>query len=294
MSPRTVWSGPSGSPQRAGTFAFRWSLLRRTLSGPGFGERYSICADSRRCVGACDRTHVLLVCPPFCRRGWCVTSSYPHIACLLVPALALSVEVARRPELRGRPSAVVEAGARRVSEASPEAARRGVRPGQRLSEAMAWCPGLTVLAERPARARRAASQLVEAMATVSPLVEEAAPGEVYADLRGLDDLYPGEAALPQALLGAVPSALGARLGMARSRFTARAAASVASPGGWLRVAGGEARAFLAALPAGVLPLEEQERDWLSVLGLATLGDLAALPRHAVAAQLGPAGEGAWL
>ena len=223
-----------------------------------------------------------------------MTSSYPHIACLLVPELALSVEVARRPELRGRPSAVVEADAQRVSEASPEAARRGVRPGQRLSEAMAWCPGLTVLAERPARARRAASQLVEAMATVSPLVEEAAPGEVYADLRGLDDLYPGEAALPRALLGAVPSALGARLGMARSRFTARAAASVASPGGWLRVAGGEARAFLAALPAGVLPLEEQERDWLSVLGLATLGDLAALPRHAVAAQLGPAGERAWL
>ena len=223
-----------------------------------------------------------------------MTSSYPRIACLLVPALALSAEIARRPGLRGRPAAVVEAGGQRVSEASGEAARRGVRPGQSLSEAMAWCPGLTVLAERPARVRRAASRLVEAATAVSPLVEEAAPGEVYADLRGLDDLYPGEDALPRALLAPAARALDARLGVAGSRFTARAAASVAPPGGWLRVADGEERVFLAALPSALLPLAEQERDWLSVLGLSTLGDLAALPRHAVAAQLGPRGARAWL
>ena len=216
-----------------------------------------------------------------------MSSSY--IACLLVPAPALGVEVARRPELRGRPVAIASACGQRVAEASPAAARRGVRPGQRVSEAVAWCPGLVVLAERPARVRRAASQLVDAVATVSPLVEEAAPGEVYADLRGLDGLYPEVDTLAQALLGPAPHALGARLGVAGSRFTARAAASVAPPGGWLRVAEGEARAFLDALPIGLLPLEGADRDWLAVLGLVTLGDLAALPRHAVEAQLGPAG-----
>ncbi len=221
-----------------------------------------------------------------------MSSSY--IACLLVPAPALGVEVARRPELRGRPVAIASACGQRVAEASPAAARRGVRPGQRVSEAVAWCPGLVVLAERPARVRRAASQLVDAVATVSPLVEEAAPGEVYADLRGLDGLYPEVDTLAQALLGPAPHALGARLGVAGSRFTARAAASVAPPGGWLRVAEGEARAFLDALPIGLLPLGGADRDWLAVLGLVTLGDLAALPRHAVEAQLGSAGTRAWL
>ena len=218
----------------------------------------------------------------------------PQIACLLVPALALGVEVARRPQLRGRPVAIASARGQRVTEASEAAARRGVRPGQRVGEAAAWCPGLTVLAERPARVRRAAARLASAAAAVSPLVEEAAPGEVYAGLRGLDGLYPDADALARALLARAPRALGARLGLARSRFTARAAASVSPPGGWLRVADGEERAFLAALPAGVLPLDEPHRDWLAALGLRTLGDLAALPRHAVEAQFGPAGGRAWL
>ena len=218
----------------------------------------------------------------------------PRIACLLVPALALGVEIARRPQLQGRPVAIAGARGQRVTEVSEDASRRGVRPGQRLGEAVAWCPGLTVLAERPARVRRAASRLVDAAAAVSPLVEEAAPGEIYADLRGLDDLYPDMDALAQALLAPAPRALGARLGVARSRFTARAAASVAPPGGWLRVADDEARAFLAALPLDVLPLDEPPRAWLALLGLRTLGDLAALPRHAVEAQLGPAGGRAWL
>ena len=184
----------------------------------------------------------------------------PLLACLLVPALALAAELAARPQLRGQPVAVTDEAGRRVAEASPAATGRGVRPGQRLAEAVGWCPALVVLEPRPARVRRAAARLVEAAATVSPLVEEATPGEVYADLRGLDGLYPRADAIPQALLDAAPPALGARLGLAGSRFTARAAASAAEPGAWLRVGDDEARAWLAPLPIGLLPLETAARN----------------------------------
>ena len=237
----------------------------------------------------------------------------PLLACLLVPALALAAELAARPQLRGQPVAVTDEAGRRVAEASPAATGRGVRPGQRLAEAVGWCPALVVLEPRPARVRRAAARLVEAAATISPLVEEATPGEVYADLRGLEGLYPRADAIPQALLDAAPPALGARLGLAGSRFTARAAASAAEPGAWLRVGDDEARAWLAPLPIGLLPLETAARnprgipasinprgipasikEWLGLLGIATLGDLAALPRHAVEAQLGADGGLAWL
>ena len=228
----------------------------------------------------------------------------PLIACLLVPALALAAELAARPRLRGRPVAVTDDPGLRVAEATETATERGVRTGQRLAEAVGWCPALVVLESRPARVRRAADQLVEAAATVSPLVEESAPGEVYADLRGLDGLYPHEDAIAQALLDAAPGALGVRLGVAGSRFTARAAAAVARPGAWLRVSDAEAREWLAPLPTGLLPLDDASRDlrgipasreeWLGLLGIATLGDLAALPRHAVEAQLGANGGRAWL
>ncbi len=219
---------------------------------------------------------------------------HPRIACLLVPSPALAAELAARPRLLGRPVAVSDASARRVAEASEAAAARGVRPGQRLSEALACCPTLAVLEPRPARVRHATAQLVEAAAAVSPLVEEATPGEVYADLRGLEGLYPDEDALARALLEEVPPGLGARLGVADGRFTARAAAFAARPGAWLRIGSDEARAFLAPRPAALLPLEEAAREWLALLGIATLGDLAALPRHAVEAQLGAAGGQAWL
>ena len=218
----------------------------------------------------------------------------PLIACLLVPALALAAELAARPQLRGRPIAVTDDSGLRVTEASETAVERGVRTGQRLAEAVGWCPALVVIESRPARVRRAADQIVEAAAAVSPLVEEAAPGEVYADLRGLDGLYPHEDALVQALLDAAPCALGVRLGVAGSRFTARAAAAVARPGAWLRVGDAEACEWLAPLPTALLPLDEAAREWLALLGIATLGDLAALPRHAVEAQLGAGGGRAWL
>ena len=218
----------------------------------------------------------------------------PLIACLLVPALALAAELAARPQLRGRPVAVTDDSGLRVTEASETAVERGVRTGQRLAEAVGWCPALVVLESRPARVRRAADQLVEAAAAVSPLVEEAAQGEVYADLRGLDGLYPHEDALVQALLDAAPGVLGVRLGVAGSRFTARAAAAVARPGAWLRVGDAEACEWLAPLPTALLPLDEAAREWLGLLGIATLGDLAALPRHAVEAQLGADGGRAWL
>ena len=217
-----------------------------------------------------------------------------QIACLLVPSPALAAELAARPQLHGRPVAVSDDSGRRVAEASEAAAARGVRPGQRLSEALACCPVLAVLEARPARVRHAASQLVEAAASVSPLVEEAAPGEVYADLRGLEGLYPHKDALAQALLEAAPRELGARLGVADSRFTARVAAFAAQPGAWLQIDGDEARAFLAPRPTALLPLEQAAREWLALLSIATLGDLAALPRHAVEAQLGEAGGRAWL
>ena len=233
----------------------------------------------------------------------------PQISCLLVPSLALAVELAERPGLGAsgvgageQPAALADEAGLRVAEASLAALDRGVRPGQTLREAVAYCPALAVVEPRPARARQVAAQLVEAVEAISPLVEEAAPGEVYADLRGLEGLYPRPGALEQALLAAAQlgggalggKALGARLGVAGSRFTARAAAHAAAPGEWLRVAAAEARAFLAPLPSEWLPLEAAAQGWLRLLGLETLGDLAALPRHAVEAQFGPAGGQAWL
>ena len=222
------------------------------------------------------------------------------VGCLLVPSFALAVELAQRPALRegGGPATLSDEAGLRVAEATSSAFDRGVRPGQTLREAVSYCPALAVIEPRPARVLRAATRLVEAAEAVSPLVEETAPGVVYADLGGLEGLYPRPGDLERALLAdALPglgTGLGARLGVAGARFTAYAAAHAAPPGEWRRIADEDAEAFLAPLPTQWLPLGAAEQGWLRLLGLETLGDLAALSRHAVEAQFGPAGGLAWL
>jgi DNA polymerase-4/protein ImuB len=215
-------------------------------------------------------------------------------ACLAVPSLALAQALLERPDLRGRPVALVDESGVRVSDATSEAARRGVRAGMTVREAVAYCPRLAVLEQRPARLRRVAEQLLEAASTVSPLIEEAEPGVVFADLRGLESLYPRPGEIEGALLASAPAGLQPRVGIAGQRFTAHVAALSAPPGEALRVDVEESAAFLGSRPAEWLPLDAETLRQLRLLGIHTIGEYAALPGHAVQAQFGALGRRAWL
>ena len=215
-------------------------------------------------------------------------------ACVLVPSLALASELAERPQLSGQPVALTDLTRTRVVDCSERAARYGVHPGQPLSTATALCPGLALLEERPAKVVRIAEALSDALTTVTPLVEQAAPGQVYADLRGLEGLYPQQDMLVQALLAAAPLTLPARLGLAGTRFSAFVAARSAEPRSALPVELAAAAGFLADRPAAWLPLDAEAVERLRLFGIETMGAYAALPAHAVEAQFGPAGRHAWL
>lgn len=215
-------------------------------------------------------------------------------ACLLVPSLALTCELTERPRLLGQPVALADLSRTRVVDCTGEAGRYGIRSGLPLREATALCPSLVVLDERPARAARAAEALVDALGTVSPLVEDAHPGVVYADLRGLDGLYPRPGMVERAVLAAVPVGLRPRLAIADTKFTAYVAARCLSPGETRRVASEEAADFLAGQPAAWLPLDDDAVERLRLFGIQTVGEFAALPVHAVEAQFGTPGRSAWL
>jgi DNA polymerase-4/protein ImuB len=180
-----------------------------------------------------------------------------------------------------------------VVDCSGLAARYGVRLGQPLRAATALCPALVVIEERPAHVMRVAKALAEGVLTVTPLAEEAVPGTVYADLRGLDGLYRDASTLERALLDAAPPVLQPRLGLADARFTAQVAARSAHAGEALRVERDEAAAFLAGKPAAWLPLDIEAVERLRLFGIETMGEYAALPEHAAAAQFGPTGRLAW-
>ncbi|MCZ6545062.1 MAG: DNA polymerase Y family protein [Chloroflexi bacterium] len=215
------------------------------------------------------------------------------IACLAIPGFALACELAAQPALASEPVALVDASGQRVAALTPSAARRGLQPGMLLREAINYCATLTVLESHPARHDSAAEACVAALASISPIVEEAAPGLVYADLRGLDRLYPSIDALDSAIRLATPSGLRPRLGIAEHKFTAFVAAQDAQLGGTQTVGAPDAAAFLASRPISLLPLDHDTISRMQLLGLTTLGALAALPRHTVVAQFGLPGGWAW-
>ena len=77
------------------------------------------------------------------------------------------------------------------------------------------------------------------------------------------------------------------------KFVSWVAATRAKPGGAVIVRPGEEGKFLAAQPLAVLPLDPDTHRRLRLLGLRTIGDLAALPEEAVVSQLGRAGRRLW-
>jgi nucleotidyltransferase/DNA polymerase involved in DNA repair len=229
--------------------------------------------------------------------GWDV-----HVACVWVPQLPLRVEVLRHPAWDGRPLVLGGApGERKVVQlCSPEAEAAGIRLGLPLREVVPLCPEAIVLQPDPVRVAAVLDQLVAGLQQVSPLVEAAAEAEeglypLFLDLRGLDSLYGSLATVQQAIRAVVPPLLRPRFGFGTGKFAAAAAARTASLSRARVVPAAETETFLAPLSIryfdGVLAADVLHR--LEMLGLRTIGDLAALPLGSVQAELGPSGARAW-
>jgi len=153
------------------------------------------------------------------------------IACLSVPELPLVAALRAEPQLAGTPLVVVQAGSDLGgARARARHHRARCRPGQTLAEARALCPDVVVRQASAERERAAAQAAREAAGSVSPRVEEAAPGLVYLDVSGLESLIGDERMVARALVAAAERVgLCAAVGLAASKSVARLAARAAQP-----------------------------------------------------------------
>jgi protein ImuB len=217
------------------------------------------------------------------------------IACIVIPGFELRAALRAQPGLAERPAALAPLPGTEplVGPVTAAADAAGVRPGMRMGEALATCPGLVLVEQDPAAAREEWEKVLRRLEDAGFVVESADLGCVYFETRGVERLYGGlEAALERAL-AAVGSAWDPRVGAAERRFAALAAANVARPGQVLIVSDERTREFLAPLPLTLLPLPPERYAELEQLGVRKLGQLAGLPGSAVAERLGPDGRRAW-
>ncbi len=115
-------------------------------------------------------------------------------------------------------------------------------------------------------------EILDALDAVTPLIEDVRPGTAFLDMHGMPG-NPGDwCKRIRALLA--PFGLTARVGAGPNRFCAHAATWIGD-GTWIEP-GGEA-AHLSELALDVLELEPNVVERLQLLGVTTLGQLAALP-----------------
>jgi protein ImuB len=215
------------------------------------------------------------------------------IVCVLIPRFELAVAAGGRQRLAEGPVALAPEPGREqfIGEVSAQAEAHGVKAGLRLGEALARCPTLKLVAPDPAGVNDEWERLLTALENIGAAVEPGRPGLAWFDARGLNNLYGGST---EGVIAAARRALNtpARLGAAPSRFAALAAASKARARKAEITPPGPLSAYLAPLPVDLLrtrPQTAQLPDLLERFGIHTLGELAKLPKHALADRFGTAG-----
>ncbi len=205
-------------------------------------------------------------------------------------AFFVAMELLRRPELRGRPVIVGHPGPRGVvSTASYEARRFGVRSAMPMARARELCPGAVILPPDFSWYAPASRTFHAILRSYSPAVEPVSVDEGYLDVAGTERLFGTPVEIAAAIRRRVRAEIGvtASVGIATNRLVAKVASDAAKPDGLLRVPPGEEATFLAPRPVRDLPgVGRRTAEVLASLGIATIGDLAAVPESVLEAKFG--------
>lgn len=207
-------------------------------------------------------------------------------------AFYASVEVRRRPELRGKPVIVGGPGSRAVvSSASYEARRYGVRSAMPGMLAKRRCPHAIFLPPDFAAYAEASRAIMAIFRDVTPLVEPISMDEAFLDVGGAQRLFgrPAEIARLIRRRIATEERLPCSVGVASTKFLAKLASTRAKPDGLLVVPAALALDFLHPLPVDALwGVGERTADVLRRLGLRLVRDVANAPIGMLRSALGEA------
>jgi DNA polymerase-4 len=207
-------------------------------------------------------------------------------------AFFASVEIRRRPELRGRPVVVGGVGPRGVvSSASYEARRYGVRSAMPAMRARALCPQAVFLPPDFSAYSQASQAVMRIFHDVTPLVEPLSLDEAFLDVAGAQRLLGRPASIARDIRARVAEEqrLTCSVGVAPTKFVAKLGSTRAKPDGTIVVPAGRVLDFLHPLPVDALwGVGERAAETLHRLGLGTVGDLARAPVGMLRGALGEA------
>lgn len=205
-----------------------------------------------------------------------------------------SVEKARDPALRDRPVLVGRRHRGVVMAACYTARRHGARSAMPMRRALGLCPDAAVVAPDMEAYIRVGREVRALMESRTPAVEPLSVDEAFLDLSGTERLHGGSPARTMAGLAAeVEGRLGipVSVGLSHNKLLAKLASALDKPRGFRVIGRAEAAEVLAALPVARLwGVGRVTQGRLAREGVATVGDLQAVPEGELARRHGELGR----
>ena len=209
---------------------------------------------------------------------------------------AFYTSVHQRDDASLRGTAVAVAGRSRravVMGASYEARGFGVRSAMPLWEALELCPQLVVVPPDGARYRDASRQVhgIFRRFAAPENIEGVALDEAYLDVTARTrTTSPEDLARRIKYMVHTEVGLTASVGASTSKLVSKIASGTRKPDGLVVVPPGTEADFLAPMPVGVIPgLGPKTEERIRLLGVRTVGDLAAHDTHRLVQALGTGG-----
>jgi len=211
------------------------------------------------------------------RRSWGSSDEGCSILHVDMDAFFASVELARRPQLRGRP--VIVGGAARgvVLAATYEARAFGVHSAMPMAHALRLCPQAVVVPPDHGAYHEVSVGVMEVLSDVTALVEQVSIDEAFLDVAGARRRLGPPTVIAEAIRRTVRERYGitCSVGIAATKFVAKLASSHAKPDGVLLVPRAATVDFLRALPVGALwGVGERTASALARWGITTVAELA--------------------
>jgi DNA polymerase-4 len=208
------------------------------------------------------------------------------VAHLDADAFYVSIELGRRPELRGRPVVVSGSGPRAVvTTASYEARRYGVGSAMPAARARRLCPDAVFIAPDFATYRQVSARMMEIVRSHVERVEVVGLDEAYLDLGGL---YSPRAAMRRVVADIrAATQLTCSVGIGPNKLVAKVASDAEKPAGFVVLSRTQACERFAASPPSLIPgIGPKTATRLAELGLTTLAAVGAAPEQLLVERFG--------
>ena len=230
--------------------------------------------------------------PREARRDWGHDETGCRVLHIDMDAFYASLEVARHPELRGRP-VIIGIGPRSVvSAASYEARRYGVNSAMATAQARRLCPDGVFLPVDMRYYRETSRRIFsDVLGRVTDRIEQVSVDEAYMDVSSALLAW----GRPTAIARWIRAEVSARfhvtcsVGIASSAVVAKLASTMAKPDGMLLIPRSRREEFVGMMPLRAMPgigpaMERRLHLW----GISTVADLNGLDDKALTAAAGSA------